>query len=168
MDTNLAQNAASASTDDASVPCLPHFARYLVLLREQMPELRRRFHVRSLGLFGSYVRGEEGETSDLDVLVEFDAAPTFFGFIELEDKLSSLLGVKVDLVMKSRTSASNRTADPRCSGARLNGDIARRSIFYVTFSNTPRRQRDSLPGSRRPKRFRKMTERSWPLSGPWK
>ena len=33
--------------------------------------------------------------------MEFDAAPTFFGFIELEDKLSSLLGVKVDLVMKS-------------------------------------------------------------------
>ncbi len=100
METILGQVAAGAAKD-ASAPHFPRVVRYLAMLRQQMPDLRARYRVRSLGLFGSYVRGEEGEASDLDVLVEFDAPPTFFGFIELEDKLSSLLGVKVDLVMKS-------------------------------------------------------------------
>jgi len=70
-------------------------------LRAHLPELRERYGVKSLGLFGSYVRGEEGPRSDLDILVEFERAPTFFRFIELEDELSQLLGLKVDLVMKS-------------------------------------------------------------------
>jgi predicted nucleotidyltransferase len=52
-------------------------------------------------VFGSYVRGEARQGSDLDVLVEFEEAPSFFEFIALEDHLSDLLGVKVDLVMKS-------------------------------------------------------------------
>lgn len=71
------------------------------ILRVHLPELCQRYGVKSLGLFGSYVRGEEGPRSDLDILVEFERAPTFFQFIELEDKLSQLLGIKVDLVMKS-------------------------------------------------------------------
>jgi predicted nucleotidyltransferase len=66
-----------------------------------LAELQRRYRIRSLALFGSYVRGEDDQASDLDILVEFDAAPTFFRFIELEDELSGLLQVKVDLVMKS-------------------------------------------------------------------
>jgi len=70
-------------------------------LQEHLPQLHNRYQVRSLGLFGSYVRGEEGSRSDLDILVEFERAPTFFQFIELEDDLSRLLGIKVDLVMKS-------------------------------------------------------------------
>jgi len=71
------------------------------MLRAHLPELRERYGVRSLGIFGSYVRGEQRRRSDLDVLVEFDRAPTFFEFIDLEDQLGDLLGVKVDLVMKS-------------------------------------------------------------------
>jgi len=70
-------------------------------LRAHLPELCERYGIQSLGLFGSYVRGEEGPRSDLDILVEFKRAPTFFRFIELEDELSQLLGIKVDLVMKS-------------------------------------------------------------------
>jgi len=70
-------------------------------LQKHLPHLQNRYQVRSLGLFGSYVRGEEGSRSDLDILVEFERAPTFFQFIELEDDLSRLLGIKVDLVMKS-------------------------------------------------------------------
>jgi predicted nucleotidyltransferase len=100
METILAQTAAVAA-EDASARHSPRVARCLALLRQEMPELQARYRVRSLGLFGSHVRGEESEASDLDVLVEFDVAPTFFGFIELEDKLSRLLGIKVDLVMKS-------------------------------------------------------------------
>lgn len=69
-------------------------------LRSHLPELQRKYAIRSLGLFGSYVRGRTTRRSDLDILVEFDSAPTFFEFIEIEDYLSEITGVKVDLVMK--------------------------------------------------------------------
>jgi predicted nucleotidyltransferase len=71
------------------------------VLREHLPDLRARYGVRSLALFGSYVRGEQEAESDLDILVEYETPPDFFQFIELEDYLSEILGVKVDLVMKS-------------------------------------------------------------------
>lgn len=70
------------------------------ILRAHLPELGERYGVSSLGLFGSYVRGEQREHSDLDVLVEFDRTPTLFEFVDLQYHLSDLLGVKVDLVMK--------------------------------------------------------------------
>ena len=75
--------------------------RHISVLRKYLPELQERYGVRSLGIFGSFVRGEQRKRSDLDVLVEFDSAPTLFGFIDLRDYLTDLLGVKVDLVMKS-------------------------------------------------------------------
>lgn len=70
------------------------------ILRAHLPELRERYAVTSLGMFGSYVRGEQKKRSDLDLLVEFERAPSLFKYIELEDHLSDLVGVKVDLVMK--------------------------------------------------------------------
>jgi predicted nucleotidyltransferase len=80
----------------------PHMEELLATLREHLPELRERYAVRSLGVFGSYVRGEQREGSDLDVLVEFaDRSPSLVGFIALENYLSDLLGVKVDLVERS-------------------------------------------------------------------
>ncbi|MFQ5880959.1 MAG: nucleotidyltransferase family protein [Candidatus Methylomirabilales bacterium] len=73
----------------------------LTLLRAHLPELKERYGVLTLRLFGSYVRGERRRRSDLDMLVEFDERPlTLFKFIELEHHLSDLLGVKVDLVEK--------------------------------------------------------------------
>jgi len=64
------------------------------------PGLAAAFHIKTLGLFGSYVRHEQTPESDLDVLVEFDEPPSLFEFIRLENQLSDLLEVKVDLVMK--------------------------------------------------------------------
>ena len=66
-------------------------------------ELRKEYGVREIGVFGSYVRGEHRTDSDLDILVEFeeDAKMDLIKFVEVEDYLSNLLGVKVDLVMKS-------------------------------------------------------------------
>ena len=59
------------------------------------------FHVRSLGIFGSYVRGEARKGSDLDLLVEIDDPKMgLLRFIAQESYLSDLLGVKVDLVEK--------------------------------------------------------------------
>lgn len=71
-------------------------------LRAHLPELRERYGVKSLGVFGSYVRGEQRKRSDLDILVEFEdeAWPGLFEFIGLQQDLSDLVGVKVDLVEK--------------------------------------------------------------------
>jgi predicted nucleotidyltransferase len=63
--------------------------------------LKERYSVRELGVFGSYVRQEQTETSDVDVLVEFSEIPSLLKFVNLENYLSDNLGVKVDLVHKS-------------------------------------------------------------------
>ena len=70
-------------------------------LRQQFPLLAVDYHIKSLGLFGSYVRKEQHEKSDLDILVEFQETPSLLEYIELENYLSDMLGVKVDLVMKN-------------------------------------------------------------------
>jgi uncharacterized protein len=76
-------------------------AEHLIeVLRQHELELRERYKVKTLGIFGSYVRNEQKKGSDLDVLVEFDESPSLFKFLELEHHLGDLLGVKVDLVMK--------------------------------------------------------------------
>ena len=69
-------------------------------LREQLPQLRGRWGVASLELFGSRVRGDAREDSDLDLLVSLVEPIGLFKFVELENTLSDLLGVKVDLVMR--------------------------------------------------------------------
>jgi len=73
---------------------------FISVLRTHLPELRERYGVRSLGIFGSFVRGEETPRSDLDILVEFVEAPDIFRFMDLEDHLKALLGVKVELVSR--------------------------------------------------------------------
>jgi len=70
------------------------------ILARNRGELRRRFKVKDIGVFGSYVRGEQTKKSDVDILVEFKEPVGFFEFIALEDYLADLLGVKVDLVSK--------------------------------------------------------------------
>jgi predicted nucleotidyltransferase len=72
--------------------------RSLTILKKQMPELAERYRVKSLGVFGSYVRKEQTRKSDLDILVEFEQAPDLIKFIDLEEHLAKQLGVKVDLV----------------------------------------------------------------------
>jgi predicted nucleotidyltransferase len=70
-------------------------------LKEILPVLRERFSVKRIGVFGSYVRGEQKKGSDLDVLVEFYETIDLFELVELEDFLSESLGVKVDLALQS-------------------------------------------------------------------
>ena len=78
----------------------PLLAELRERLSANLPGLATAFHIKALGLFGSYVRHEQTPQSDLDVLVEFDQPPSLFEFIRLENQLSDLLGVQVDLVMK--------------------------------------------------------------------
>lgn len=63
--------------------------------------LQERYNVRELGIFGSYVRQEQTETSDVDVLVDFSETPSLLKFVNLENYLSDNLGIKVDLVHKA-------------------------------------------------------------------
>jgi len=75
--------------------------RFKRILRRHLPEFRARYKVKSFALFGSYVRGDHRKRSDLDVLVEFDEGSlSLLDFVGLENHLSDLLGVKVDLVDK--------------------------------------------------------------------
>jgi hypothetical protein len=73
----------------------------LKILRKELPYLKEKFHVKSLGLFGSYVKERQKMKSDIDVLVEFEESIGLLEFIRLENYLSDLLGAQVDLVMKS-------------------------------------------------------------------
>jgi len=72
-------------------------------LREQKPYLAEKFGVRIVGVFGSYVRQEQRPDSDLDLLIELDRPPkiSLIGLVELENYLSQILGVKVDLAVKT-------------------------------------------------------------------
>jgi predicted nucleotidyltransferase len=69
-------------------------------LSQHKTELKKRFKVKTIGVFGSYVHGEQKQQSDVDVLVEFEEPIGLFEFMDLEMYLSNLLGVKVDLVSK--------------------------------------------------------------------
>jgi len=70
-------------------------------LVELKPILKEKFKVKTIGLFGSYIRRREKEKSDLDILVEFEEPISLLKFIALENYLSDSIGVKVDLVEKS-------------------------------------------------------------------
>ena len=70
------------------------------ILLQNMEDLEKRFLVKELAIFGSYVRNEQKKESDIDILVEFKEPIGFLKIIELENYLSDLLGVKVDLVTK--------------------------------------------------------------------
>lgn len=65
-----------------------------------MDELQNRFKVKALGLFGSFVREEQIQGSDIDILVEFSEPTGLFEFIRLKNYLSELLDRPVDLVSK--------------------------------------------------------------------
>ena len=70
------------------------------ILAKHRSELKKEYKVKEIGVFGSYVRGEQRKRSDVDVLVEFEEPIGLFEFMDLEMYLSKLLGVKVDLVSK--------------------------------------------------------------------
>lgn len=91
---------ATARTVD-SLPPDWEVTRLAHRLRGHLAELRARHHIDSLALFGSYVRNEQGPDSDLDLLATFTRGPSFFELFRAEDDLDVLLGVSVDLVMRS-------------------------------------------------------------------
>ena len=86
------------SITEEKMKTLPEIER---ILRDQKPILREKFKVREIGIFGSVVRGEQKETSDLDLLVEFEEPIGLIKYVNLQNYLSDKVGWRVDLVMKS-------------------------------------------------------------------
>ena len=73
------------------------------LLQDQKPYLYERYGALEIGVFGSYVRDEQHSDSDIDILVEFRDTPSIdlLDLVNLERYLGELLGVKVDVAIKS-------------------------------------------------------------------
>src|SRR5712671_6713364 len=75
-------------------------SQILAALRAALPDLKRRWPIRSLAIFGSVARGNPGDKSDLDILVEFERPLGLSEFLALEDALSALVDRRVDLVTR--------------------------------------------------------------------
>ena len=67
-------------------------------LEAEMPFLMEAYNVNTIGLFVSYAREEQTETSDLDLLIEFTKPISYFTLFKLEDYISDKLGIKVEIV----------------------------------------------------------------------
>ncbi len=67
------------------------------IIKRHERDLAEKFKVKGIAIFGSYVRGEQKEDSDIDILVEFQE-PVGLLFVHLADYLEEILGEKVDLV----------------------------------------------------------------------
>jgi predicted nucleotidyltransferase len=90
----------------------------LALLSDKKESLLKRYSIREIGVFGSYVRHEQGMSSDLDILVDFEKPISLLRFVELEAELSEMTGVNVDLV-------SREALKPRI------GESVRREVVFV-------------------------------------
>ena len=76
------------------------FDEIVKIIKENKKELDEKYGLISVGIFGSYGRGEQYEDSDLDLLVEVRRPMGYVKFVRLENYLSQLLDVKVDMVTK--------------------------------------------------------------------
>ncbi|MGQ3683460.1 MAG: AAA family ATPase [Candidatus Loosdrechtia sp.] len=70
------------------------------IISQHKDELKKQYGIKEIGIFGSYVRDDQDESSDVDILVEFERPIGFIKFMQLENSISELLGIKVDLVTK--------------------------------------------------------------------
>ena len=120
----------------------PPLPTILEKLTAAVPELRRRFKVARVGVFGSYARGQESAGSDLDVLVDFAEDWQYSDLFDLQERLNALLGIKVDVVSREG----------------LKPYIGRRILAEVVWIDDPSDARRALavirerPASRRPER----------------
>ena len=70
------------------------------ILQAHKEELNRKYGVSEIGIFGSYVKNEQNDASDVDILIDFNTSIDLLTFVNLKNYLSDLLKVNVDLVMK--------------------------------------------------------------------
>jgi predicted nucleotidyltransferase len=75
-------------------------AQILDILKNRKPDLQKRYPISELALFGSYARGDFNETSDIDILVDFNNRIDGFDYIRLAHELEDTLKYKIDLVSR--------------------------------------------------------------------
>lgn len=69
-------------------------------LKELKPVLEKDYNITEIGLFGSYLRGEQTPSSDIDILLDHKSGLTFFKLIDLENLLNTTFEIKVDIAFK--------------------------------------------------------------------
>ena len=72
-----------------------------IILKDYKLKLKSKYGIAELGIFGSYIKNLAREDSDLDLLVKFQEPISLLKFLTIENELSDLIGIKVDLVMFS-------------------------------------------------------------------
>jgi len=77
-------------------------------IRGLKPEITTRYKVKGIGLFGSFIRQEQNETSDIDILVEFEVGADLFDLVGLAQFLEEKLKRNVDIVPKNALRAELR------------------------------------------------------------
>ena len=97
----------------------------LQILRTELPDLKERYGVEQIGLFGSFARNEQREDSDIDLVVVL-SRPLGLKFIELAEYLEMILGRKVDLITAATLTAN--LSNPR--RAHIARDI-QKAVIYV-------------------------------------
>ncbi|MCX9082591.1 MAG: nucleotidyltransferase family protein [Candidatus Methanoperedens sp.] len=80
---------------------LEEVEQIMIKLKKNLPFFEEKYRVKTLGVFGSYIRGEQKKKSDVDILVEFEKPIGLLDFVGMELELSEILGKKVDLVPKN-------------------------------------------------------------------
>ena len=70
------------------------------ILKKNKAELANKYPISEMGVFGSYVRNEQTPQSDIDILIDFSAPISLFEFLDIEEELSKLISLKVDLVSR--------------------------------------------------------------------
>lgn len=89
--------SAQARGKEAETTTLQEIKRKI---RKIKPQLRKKYAVKEIGVFGSYARGEQTKDSDIDVLVGFSKPVSLLKLSSLENFLGDILGVRVDMVPK--------------------------------------------------------------------
>lgn len=75
--------------------------KVLKVLKDSKPDIKNRYKVKKMGLFGSYVTGEYKKTSDIDILIDFEENADLFDLVGLSIYLEEKLKQKVDIVSKN-------------------------------------------------------------------
>ena len=74
--------------------------RFTEAIRDKIITILKKHGAKKISIFGSYVRGEATQVSDLDIIVEFEEPVSLLKLVSLENFLTDFIGMKVDLVPK--------------------------------------------------------------------
>jgi len=80
---------------------MKNFIEIKELLKSHKKEFGEKYQIKDIGIFGSYVKGIQNKTSDIDILVTFGKPVSLLHIVSFENYLSDMLGIKVDVVPKN-------------------------------------------------------------------